>query len=85
MTVMLNTIGIIKRGSYRINEKEIKLNPSRLKTILYDHKSTLQRGRTTSLSDATQFPYESTSVKVVDEDCLIVYKDLVKKVFDLCF
>ena len=81
MTVMLNTIGIIKRGSYRVNEKEIKLKPGRLKTILYDQKSTLQRGRTTSLSDATQFPYESTLVKVVDEDCLIVYKDLVKKGF----
>ncbi|CAF3353340.1 unnamed protein product [Rotaria socialis] len=79
MTVMLNTIGVVKRGFYRIGDKEIKLKPDRLKTILYDHKSKLQRGKTMSLSHATEFPYKSTSVSVVNEDCLIVYKNLVNK------
>ncbi|CAF1025353.1 unnamed protein product [Rotaria sordida] len=79
MTVMLNTIGVVKRGFYRIGEKEIKLKSDRVKTILYDHKSKLQRGKTTSLSQATEFPHASTSVKVVNEDCLIVYKNLVSK------
>ncbi|CAF1101396.1 unnamed protein product [Rotaria sp. Silwood1] len=79
MTVMLNTIGVVKRGYYRIGEKEIKLKPDRIKTILYDHKSKLQRGKTTSLSHATEFPYASTAVRVVNEDCLIVYKKLVNQ------
>lgn len=79
MTVILNTIGIVKKGFYRLGEKEIKLKSDRLKTILYNHKSVLQRGKTISLSEATQFPYSSTTVKVVNGDCLIVYKDLVSK------
>ncbi|CAF2836536.1 unnamed protein product [Rotaria sp. Silwood2] len=79
MTVMLNTIGVVKRGFYRIGEKEIKLKSDRIKTILYDHKSKLQRGKTASLSHATESPYPSTSVRVVNEDCLIVYKSLVSK------
>ncbi|CAF1020879.1 unnamed protein product [Rotaria sp. Silwood1] len=79
MTVMLNTIGVVKRGFYHIGKKEIKLKPDRLKTILYDHKSKLQRGKTTSLSHAIEFPYASTSVKVVNEDCLIVYKSLLNQ------
>ncbi|UJR32654.1 hypothetical protein I4U23_020114 [Adineta vaga] len=81
MTVMLNTIGVIKKGSYRIDDKEIKLKFDRLKTILYDHKSKLQHGKTVPLSQATTFPFTSTSVKVVHEDCLIVYKKLVKEGF----
>ncbi|CAF3316418.1 unnamed protein product, partial [Rotaria socialis] len=79
MTVMLNTIGVVKRGFYRIGEKEINLKPDRLKTILYDHKSKLQRGKTISLSHATEFPYTSTSVSVVNEDCFIVYQNLVNR------
>ena len=78
MTVMLNTIGITKRGSYHINEKEIELKPSRLETILYDHKSILQRSRTTSLSRCNTI---SIGIYIVDDDCLIVYKDLIKKDF----
>ncbi|CAF2803550.1 unnamed protein product, partial [Rotaria sp. Silwood2] len=79
MTVMLNTIGVVKRGSYRIGEKEVKLKPNRIKTILYDHNSKLQHGKTTSLSHATEFPYPSTSVSVIKEDCLIAYEHLVLK------
>ena len=79
MTVMLNTIGVIKKGYYRIGEKEIKLKPDRLKTILYNHKSKLQPSKTIPLSEATTSPYPSTIVKVVNDDCLIVYKSLVSK------
>lgn len=77
MTVMLNTIGVVKKGSYRIGAKDVKLKTDRLKTIRYDHKSKLQRTKTIALSHATEFPYASTSIHVVNDDCLIVYKKLV--------
>ena len=79
MTVMLNTIGVVKKGFYRIGEKEIKLKFDRLKTIVYDHKSKLKRGQTISLDEATKTPHPSTIVKVVNEDCLDVYKNLVSE------
>ena len=79
MTVMLNTIGVVKRGFYRVGEKEIKLKFDRLKTIFYDHKSRLKRGKTISLDEATETPNPSTIVKVVNEDCLDVYKTLVSE------
>ncbi|CAF1175267.1 unnamed protein product [Adineta steineri] len=79
MTVMLNTMGVIKKGYYRIDEKEIKLKPDRLKTIVYNHKSKLQHGKTILSSQALQCPYPHTSVEVINEDCLIVYKKLVSQ------
>ncbi|CAF4073066.1 unnamed protein product, partial [Adineta steineri] len=79
MTVMLNTIGVIKKGYYRIGEKEMKLKPDRIKTIVYNHKSKLQHGKTILLSQALQCPYPRTSVEVINEDCLIVYKKLVSQ------
>jgi uncharacterized protein (TIGR02452 family) len=77
MTVMLNTIGVVKRGFYRVGEKEMKIKSDRLKTILYGHQAKLQYGRTIPLSQAANLPYPRTSVRVVNEDCLIVYKKLV--------
>ena len=79
MTVMLNTIGVVKKGSYRVGGKEIKLKPGRLKTIHYDHKSKLERGATLSASRAIEFSFPSTSVYVLNEDCLVTYQNLVSK------
>lgn len=76
-TVMLNTIGSVWKGSYRIAEREIKIKNDQLKTIVYDHRSTLQRSVKMPLSEAIQLPYPSTLVKVVEEDCLHVYQRLV--------
>ena len=79
MTVMLNTIGVVKRGFYRIGDKEIKVKPDQLKTIVYDHKSRLKRSKTMTLSEVTESPYPSTTVRVINEDCLIVYQNLVEQ------
>ena len=46
MTVMLNTIGVIQKKSYLLNNEQIKLNlDPKLKTIVYNHDSLLQLGR----------------------------------------
>ena len=79
MTVMLNTIGVVKKGSYRVGDREIKLKADRLKTIHYDHKSKLERGTTLAASQSSDFPFTSTSVDVVNEDCLFTYQNLVSK------
>ena len=81
LTVMLNTIGILRKKSYTIItnniEKEIQLNPPLMKTIVYNHQSKLfKRGETSSSPSA---PYPSTSVKVVNEDCLVVYHRLASE------
>ncbi|CAF2927847.1 unnamed protein product, partial [Rotaria sp. Silwood2] len=77
VTVMLNTIGTVWEGGYRVGEREIKIKEDLLKTIVYDHRSKLERGATMSLFEATKVPYTSTLIKVVDEDCLYVYQQLV--------
>ncbi|CAF3290539.1 unnamed protein product [Rotaria sp. Silwood2] len=79
MTVMLNTISIVKKRSYHVDDKEIKLKSDQLKTIVYNHQSKLQHGKTMPLSTSIDYPYSSTSVSVVNEDCLIVYEELVSK------
>ena len=77
MTVMLNTIGVIRRGFYRVENKEIKLKPDQLKTIMYNHKSKLQGTKRVPVSQMTEFAYSSTSVHVINEDCLVLYEKLV--------
>ncbi|CAF1541060.1 unnamed protein product [Rotaria sp. Silwood1] len=79
MTVMLNTIGILKKGSYHVDDKKIKLKSDPLKTIVYNHQSKLQHGMTKQSSSAIDYPYTTTSVHVVNEDCLIVYEYLLSK------
>ncbi|CAF0808653.1 unnamed protein product [Adineta ricciae] len=79
MTVMLNTIGVVTRGFYRVEDKEIKLISNRLKTVVYNHKSKLHHKKTILWSQATTFPCPQTIVKVVQRDCLLVYKELVSK------
>ena len=77
MTVMLNTIAAIRNKKYRIADREfdLHLNPN-LKTVVYTHESKLQRGGALPM---TTTPCSQTSVKVVNDDCLIVYEREVKK------
>ncbi|CAF1169317.1 unnamed protein product [Adineta steineri] len=77
MTVMLNTIGIVRKGIYRIGDKKIQLQSNQLKTILYDHRSLLEPSVTKSLSNLSTYPFTSTTIRVVNEDRLIIYKKMV--------
>ncbi|CAF2763646.1 unnamed protein product [Rotaria sp. Silwood2] len=76
VTVMLNTIGVILKGSYKLDERDISLNlDSQMKTIVYDHRSKLEQREKMPTSVP---PYHSTRVEVVNEDCLLVYERLAK-------
>ena len=76
VTVMLNTIDVLRKGNYFIDGQEIKLNVRKLQTISYDHKSTLIIGRNIHESEL-RAPCRSTKVKVLNEDCLVLYEQLV--------
>ena len=78
-TEIFNTIDVVRKGSYRVGDKEIQLNSKQLKTILYNHRSKLHNSVTKSLSDFNTFPFPSTNVRVLNEDRLIVYKELVSQ------
>ncbi|UJR18912.1 hypothetical protein I4U23_022040 [Adineta vaga] len=75
VTVMLNTIAVLRKKKYVVNGKEVKLDLQRLKTIGYDHQSKLFDGKTIKESEF-KTPYESTTVHVVNEDCLVLYEKL---------
>ncbi|CAF0936731.1 unnamed protein product [Rotaria sordida] len=77
MTVMLNTIGIIRKKNYLINNQQIILNlDSKLKTIVYNHESLLEHNQSIKLITTT--PYIETNVKVINKDCVIVYENCSK-------
>ena len=76
MTVVLNTIGVVWKDKYNVAGREVQLEEDRLKTIIYDHRSKLQPGKTILLSDAIRTPYPSTLIKVIEKDCLSVYERL---------
>jgi uncharacterized protein (TIGR02452 family) len=78
VTVMLNTIGVLRKQKYIVNNEEVILKPETMQTIVYDHKSKLSNGTKTPISNIKP-PYASTSVKVVNEDCLIIYQKLVSE------
>ncbi|CAM4742999.1 unnamed protein product [Rotaria magnacalcarata] len=76
VTVMLNTIGVILKGSYKADDQHVNLNlDSQMKTIVYDHQSKLEQCEKMPTSVP---PYSSTRVEVVNEDCLLVYEHLAK-------
>jgi uncharacterized protein (TIGR02452 family) len=76
VTVMLNTLAAIRKRSYMIGDQEVKLNlKNELKTIVYDHKSKLERGEKMPLRKT---PYSQTTVHVTREDCLLVYEQMAK-------
>ena len=77
VTVMLNTIAVIRKKSYMIDDHEIKLNlDPNMQTIIYNHQSKLKQGGPMPLKKT---PYKETKVKVVNEDCLVVYENLVNQ------
>jgi uncharacterized protein (TIGR02452 family) len=76
MTVMLNTIAVVRKKSYLLGDREVKLNLSdKLKTIVYNHESKLEQCEKIPLDKTL---YKQTDVSVVQEDCLVVYERLVK-------
>ncbi|CAF3772226.1 unnamed protein product [Rotaria sp. Silwood1] len=78
VTVMLNTIGVLRKKKYIVDGEEVKLKLQRLQTILYDHRSKLFHGKTISETELKK-PYSSTSVIVTNEDCLVLYEKLVSE------
>ncbi|CAF1474871.1 unnamed protein product [Adineta steineri] len=79
MTVMLNTLAVIREKSYMIGDRKVPLwLDNKLETIIYDHNSKLEQCETMPFSKTL---YKETTVRVVREDCLVVYEDLVKQNF----
>ncbi|CAF1459194.1 unnamed protein product [Adineta steineri] len=77
MTVMLNTLAAIRKKTYMIGNDEIQLNlNSKLRTIVYNHKSKLQYGGPIPIQ---KIPYKTTEVKVVNDDCLVIYEHLINQ------
>ncbi|CAF2547621.1 unnamed protein product [Rotaria sp. Silwood2] len=75
VTVMLNTLAAIRNRSYTIDDNEIQLNLNgKQKTVVYNHKSKLKLRGPMPIKRA---PYEKTEVKVLNEDCLVVYENLI--------
>lgn len=77
VTVMLNTVGILRKKKYVVDGEEIALKLQRLQTILYDHRSKLFQSKTIPQTEL-KTPYSSTSVIVTNDDCLVLYEKLVK-------
>jgi hypothetical protein len=76
MTVMLNTLASIRKKSYFIKDREIKLNLSNnVKTIVYNHQSKLEKGGKMPIKAP---PFSKTTVRVVKDDCVVAYEQLVK-------
>ncbi|UJR16839.1 hypothetical protein I4U23_003738 [Adineta vaga] len=76
VTVMLNTLGVIKKRSFMIEDREIQLNlKNELKTIVYNHESTLER---TEKLNFTKTPYSRTTIRVVRNDCLHEYERMTR-------
>jgi uncharacterized protein (TIGR02452 family) len=78
VTVMLNTIATLRTKKYLVDDEEVILNLEQMRTIGYDHRSKVSCGK--KLSE-TEFktPYPSTTVEVINEDCLVLYEQLVAK------
>ncbi|CAF1530166.1 unnamed protein product, partial [Adineta ricciae] len=78
VTVMLNTIGTLRKKQYIVDDTLVKLKLERIQTIGYSHQSKLFTRKTLSQTDF-QTPYPKTTVQVVEEDCLVLYEQLVAK------
>ena len=81
VTAMVNTIGVLSRQAYRTNidgqETEVKLICPRAQSIVYSHRSKLNKSQ--ELSTPLRPPFPSTNVFVVNEDCLVVYERMAAK------
>ena len=76
VTVMLNTIGVLRKKKYAVDDKEVTLKLQKLKTILFDHWSKLFCERIISETEL-KTPFLLTSVTVCNEGCLVLYEKLV--------
>ena len=76
VTVMLNTIRVLRKGKYVVDDEEVTLKLQKLQTIGYDHRSKLFSGKTVRETE-WKTPFKSTRVKVVNVDCLVLYEKLV--------
>ncbi|UJR07462.1 hypothetical protein I4U23_011751 [Adineta vaga] len=76
VTVMLNTIAVLRKKKYIVDGNEVTLDLRGLKTIGYDHRSKLFDGKTI-MQDEFKTPFKSTTVRVVNEDCLVLYEKLI--------
>ncbi|CAF2204419.1 unnamed protein product [Rotaria magnacalcarata] len=78
VTVMGNTLGILREQKYESTDQErtqVKLESlSPLITVIYKHESKLDYSSEKPFP--LQTPYKLTQVRVVNEDCLIVYDKL---------
>ncbi|CAF1005405.1 unnamed protein product [Rotaria sordida] len=79
VTVMLNTIGVLRKKKYIVGDEEVTLKLQQLQTICYNHRSKLFDGKTISETELKKTPYSSTSVTVSNEDCLVLYEKLVSE------
>ncbi|CAF1108276.1 unnamed protein product, partial [Adineta ricciae] len=77
VTVMLNTLAVMQKRSFMIKDREIQLRlKNQLETIVYNHKSTIEKTEKLPLK---KMPYSRTKIRVVRNDCLIEYENMVKK------
>lgn len=75
---MLHTYGIIKRANYFVDGENVRLISEPMTTIGYDHQAKLKHGEKISETEL-KTPYSSTTVKVINEDCLVTYEKLVSE------
>jgi uncharacterized protein (TIGR02452 family) len=78
VTVMLNTIGVVRKQRYMVGKNEVILKPERMQTIVYNHASKLSTGKKISVTEM-KAPYPSTTISVVNQDCLVLYEKLVSE------
>ena len=78
VTVMLNTIGVLRKQKYTVDGEEVPLKLQRMRIIGYDHKAKLSFGKQISPKELKTL-YPSTSVIVANEDCLVLYEKLVNE------
>ena len=78
VTVMLNTIGILRKKKYVVGDTGIKLKLEQMRTIGYNSQSKLFTKKKVLESDL-KTPYPSTTVKVINQDCLVLYEQLVNE------
>ena len=78
VTVMLNTIGVLTKKKYVVDGKEVRLDLQRMRTIGYNNQSKLTFQKKISQNDFKTL-YPRTTVKVVNEDCLVLYEKLASE------
>ncbi|CAF4033755.1 unnamed protein product [Rotaria sp. Silwood1] len=77
VTVMLNTMAAVRKHKFILEDSSTKSevlieHDSPLVTIVYNHQSKL-----TKIGETSTPPYSCTTVRVVNEDCIISYNTLV--------